>query len=530
MEETANGVADPAVHAATKPQYAFENDSMTLSASSSTSTSASKAKRKRTSPQDHAVLETAYLNNSKPDKGERAQIVSLVNMTEKEVQIWFQNRRQNDRRRSKPLQPHELVAHLHTRTASPIQVQPTPPSLEGVQPASFLRPALVRAQSDVIARPASRASSIHDLLNPTSSSPSISSQEAVHDSQDTAEKSTPPSSFEDHTTVTPTEDRAQEVDADLSRIQGEEEMANSEHGSARKRDHDEMTGADTKGVDATGDPTKAPARVKEPLARSSSTVRLAMTVDGAVKVRTNDEPTPSPEKPRTAPPSSQVKTKSALARSKSAMNSVEVFRESSQGAQSKAGFGRSRDARTWEFYCDSNAKDALSTQAEAETTGSAVGAINLLRTNSLKSRTKALSPSVTKTNSRLAPSSKDDKPKLSRAKSSLGRLQGLDGATDEIIKKGKQSGHARSPSDSDKENWAPGTQLSEHALRRTQPSGRQRPILQVNEEMIFPDASSSRKRRDGVLNPQRSPTKEKAKGDDLDCVKSLLSLSQGAWS
>ena len=39
------------------------------------------------SPQDHAVLETAYLKNSKPDKAERAQIVGQVNMTEKEVQV-----------------------------------------------------------------------------------------------------------------------------------------------------------------------------------------------------------------------------------------------------------------------------------------------------------------------------------------------------------------------------------------------------------------------------------------------------------
>lgn len=452
-------------------------------------------------------------------------------------QIWFQNRRQNDRRRSKPLQPHELVAHLHTRTTSPVSLQLTPPSTEGESSASFIRPALGRARSDVIARPASRASSIHDLLNPTTSPQSTSSQEAVHDSQETAEKSTPPSSFEEPVVVAPKEDIPQEVDADESKTKSKGETANSEQGSARKRGHDEMTGADTQGSNTTGqDNTKAPTRVKEPLSRSSSMVRLAMTVDGAVKVRTNDEPTPSPEKPRTVPPPSQAKTKNPLARSKSAMNAVEVFRESGQGMQSKsmgAGFGRSRDARTWEFYCDSNAKDALSTQAEAETTGSAVSAINLLRTNSLKSRAQALSPSVTKTNSRLAPpSSKDGKPKLSRAKSSLGRLQGLDGANDADIKKHKRSGHARSPSgDSDKENWAPGTQLSEHALRRTQPSGRQRPILRENEEVIFPDASSSRKRRESAaLDHAPSPSKEKAKGDDLDCVKSLLSLSQGAWS
>lgn len=262
-------------------------------------------------------------------------------------------------------------------------------------------------------------------------------------------------------------------------------------------------------------------------------VRLAMTVDGAVKVRTNNEPTPSPEKPRTAAPGTQNKSKTGLMRSKSAMSTIEIFQDSTQGSESKArepGFGRSRDARTWAFYCDSTAKDALSAQAEAETAGSAVSAINLIRTNSLKSRSQALSPSLSKTNTRMGMARKDGKPKLSRAQSSLGRLQSLAGDADPTLKKPRIDGHTQSPSDdSDKENWAPGTQLSEHSLRRTQPSGRQRPILQENEEITFPDAASSRKRREAEVNDRQSPTKEKAKGDDLDCVKSLLSLSQGAW-
>jgi len=39
------------------------------------------------SPQDHAILEAAYLKNSKPDKTERAYIVSQVGLGEKEVQV-----------------------------------------------------------------------------------------------------------------------------------------------------------------------------------------------------------------------------------------------------------------------------------------------------------------------------------------------------------------------------------------------------------------------------------------------------------
>lgn len=39
------------------------------------------------SAQDQVTLENAYLKNSKPDKGERAAIVSLVDLSEKEVQV-----------------------------------------------------------------------------------------------------------------------------------------------------------------------------------------------------------------------------------------------------------------------------------------------------------------------------------------------------------------------------------------------------------------------------------------------------------
>ena len=39
------------------------------------------------SPRDHAILEAAYLRNSKPDKAERALIVSEVELGEKEVQV-----------------------------------------------------------------------------------------------------------------------------------------------------------------------------------------------------------------------------------------------------------------------------------------------------------------------------------------------------------------------------------------------------------------------------------------------------------
>jgi hypothetical protein len=394
-----------------------------------------------------------------------------------------------------------------------------------------LRPANSLAPVDPPNRPSSRASSIQDLLNPTPSD-EISPK---HSTQETTDGTTPSSSFEDSALPNRNNAGTSEARKELSiEAEASTEMS-SEQGSAKKRDHDEMTGVKTSGparVEAGS--TEAPSRTKEPLARSSSFIRLAMTVDGAVKVRTRQEETPSPEKPRPAPPNAQSKAKTPMIRSKSAMNGMEVFRDGMQGAASRtvaAGFGRSRDARTWEFYCDSASKDALSTQAEAETAGSAVSAINLIRSNSFKSRSQVLSPSMAKTNTRTV-SSKDGKPKLSRAKSSLGRLQGVDDPTESLKSKANaRPGHVRSSSgDSDKENWAPGTRMSEHALRRTQPSGSQRPVLQENEEMTFPDAGSSRKHHEATVEYRVSPTKEKAKGEEMDCVQGLLSLSQGAWT
>ncbi|KAK5663644.1 hypothetical protein OQA88_4075 [Cercophora sp. LCS_1] len=69
-----------------------------------------KSKRKRTAAKDKAILEAAYTTNPKPDKAARLAIVNRVSLNEKEVQIWFQNRRQNDRRKSRPLSPQEIAA------------------------------------------------------------------------------------------------------------------------------------------------------------------------------------------------------------------------------------------------------------------------------------------------------------------------------------------------------------------------------------------------------------------------------------
>ncbi|KAM0329781.1 hypothetical protein ACHAQA_003945 [Verticillium albo-atrum] len=69
-----------------------------------------KGKRKRTAAKDKSILEDSYQTNPKPDKTARQELVQRVSLNEKEVQIWFQNRRQNDRRKSRPLSPQEIAA------------------------------------------------------------------------------------------------------------------------------------------------------------------------------------------------------------------------------------------------------------------------------------------------------------------------------------------------------------------------------------------------------------------------------------
>lgn len=203
--------------------------------------------------------------------------------------------------------------------------------------------------------------------------------------------------------------------------------------------------------------------------------------------------------------------------------------------------GRSRNARTWEFCCDTDARDELTTQAENESSGSAVAAISLLRstsTNNLKSNGSKRNAPAPKLESVLH----CKKPKLGRASSSLARLQGSDKTL-----LGSPSG------DSDKENWLPrdgsgNSQRRNLALPRPQKQKRRRaleesktglaPVLgdhkmtngksATTEVEIFEDQTKGPevdREVDRFMRGEVSPSKK----GDLDCIQGLLSLSQGTW-
>ncbi|TDZ23392.1 MBF complex negative regulatory component yox1 [Colletotrichum orbiculare MAFF 240422] len=160
-----------------------------------------KGKRKRTAAKDKTVLENAYIENPKPDKAARLDIVKRVSLNEKEVQIWFQNRRQNDRRKSRPLSAQEIAAlryggmqilssdpvaysspvvdetaistaaegpsraiYLHTETPSR-QAAPTPEAFGTISPA-FSPPNAPTAAADVTLETPARMELFHVVLDP----------------------------------------------------------------------------------------------------------------------------------------------------------------------------------------------------------------------------------------------------------------------------------------------------------------------------------------------------------------------------
>ena len=251
----------------------------------------------------------------------------------------------------------------------------------------------------------------------------------------------------------------------------------------------------------------------------SSSVRLSMSLDGAVRVKTTEEETPSPPKQRPVAPNPDLKRVGGLQRSKSevGLNEASVEGLKVQIKQAGGTFGRSRDARTWEFFCDSDMRDALATQAERERSGSAVGAISLIRSQSKKSREnlreqqrrEALHPKTSVINVQKTASSLVSKPKLSRTQSSMGRLQHdhdlapkQDPKSAQPLKSklGKPS-HTRTASgDSDKENWAPGTRASGHPLRRAHTS------TNTNTHNILNESSAPQETGSNVINSKRVRT------------------------
>ncbi|SPJ78040.1 related to LIM homeobox protein [Fusarium torulosum] len=528
-----------------------------------------KGKRKRTAAKDKMILEEAYSSNPKPDKQARLDIVQRVSLNEKEVQIWFQNRRQNDRRKSRPLSQQEYAAlqfgNMHVITSDPIANTTTPSKPEKAFPVTDPN---VSRFADHISAPPRRFDQ----------TPSM------------------PRSHSDHVNSTPVSmnhDRSYRFYPDVTPNRIDPSLSHEAHGHSHS-----LSGSMSSNVgylanrwnpgagsfstppamSRSGDdsfrydhfPPSSCTSERSSFTHSQSKVRLSMSLDGKAELVSN-QGSPSREMPprpsSTTPSLPQVRQRN-LQRSQSTIPAVTLppITALTNTLPPRLMRGRSRDVHAWESCADAENRDELTAQAENESNGSAIAAINLLRSSS-----GVQPPSTAKRNASMMKPQRPQQAKKARLDPSGSSFSRLETELDETEKADREYGKVKvsmlvSPTggDSDKENLTPDEDASspDPYHRRPLPpaskpvSENPRRVGRVLQEQKSPNlfanrANTAPSRPRSIIKegleifedrmksamPSRENEVEKfmrgsispSKKPDMDCVAGLLSLSQGAW-
>ncbi|KAJ5499709.1 Homeodomain [Penicillium expansum] len=375
-------------------------------------------KRRRTSPEDHAILESEYQQNPKPDKAARTSIVNRVSLGEKE--IWFQNRRQNDRRKSKPLQPHELLAPRSGMVDS--SGQPFSDDNASTEPGSSSG----AEQFDINDHREEMAPKPWHggLLHFSDDSDPVTEDKDEHELPQSTQTSV------------------------ATEAAGETPPTTQEEFSQLVNDHSE-----------------------DSLLQGRNALRIAMSSDGKAVIRGENEPSPS--KNRVAMFSVRRTKMSSLRRSSSA-----VFPATPRAgvAEKDRAFGRSRDPRNWESFCDTDARTGRTALRVSSSLAASAHYLGVPQGDTVSLST------ATQTHQSLSPWERKRR-KLARTVSSLGRLEtGRNKAnmnpsklSKPLFSKSGKPDLEQDPGDSDKENWAPGTRSTN--IRRRNTSHIPRPVL-----------------------------------------------------
>ncbi|MCJ1432661.1 hypothetical protein MMC27_002018 [Xylographa pallens] len=539
-----------------------------------------RSKRKRTSAADHAILELEYQRNSKPDKAARTEIVGRVALNDKEVQIWFQNRRQVTRRKSRPLLPHEIFSTLHSSQESAEDglslsfapssqevVQSSQTSTADIQPDEVICHKTIRGTDE-------RAAPLENILSPTD--PILRAETHVEAAQST--DNSPGDGLEGIEGSTETTRMEEESDKALKIVPTLMTSRNPTcHSSILGGEGvlPQLQSLPVQAVKEFAEIVTSQAPPLRSLKRTSSSLRLSISLEGKAEV-IEDGSTPSP--PRVPlNPAVQHKRSGPLQRSQSALDVGSQPYQDIKGTSSwprRPAPGRSKDARTWEFYCDSDVRNALTVQAEQDQKGSPLGLLGLIRSGSAKTSSfphslDSISRQGKQDSSKRKSlnGSRSERPKIARTASSIARLQTVDHnvqknnskAKDKDLKSKSQQVLTRESSgDSDKENWEPDTHSSNVYQRRPlqvqRAGGPPRGVLQENTRVpshstslgVLLDRENPTHRRREKKSPHNHEDKENVGVDeevkafmvesnvpreevDLACVQNLLSLSQGAW-
>ncbi|KAI3342688.1 hypothetical protein F4824DRAFT_442921 [Ustulina deusta] len=381
-----------------------------------------KGKRKRTTSQDKTILEAAYTSNPKPDKAARLDIVKRVSLNEKEVQIWFQNRRQNDRRKSRPLSPQEIEALRYGNGMRVLSSDPMPMSIEPVSapialPNAAELPRSLSADTTTSVDIGERTSSPEDVFSQYRSRPSspqvVGVPKSVGDARRDSEAArnapagTSPSprvtseveshpyagvsatpigylanrwfagdSFSTSSTAERSGDESFKSEWDSRPVIG----SGINIGNSRLNSFSSSTSSAADHSPPTLQPQPA----------SASRVRLSLSLDGKAELVSAQQspPRPAPQLPlnvETLPPVFGNRT---LQRSRSALSGITLPPISTLTKNLGAHFppqltrGRSRDVHAWESCCEADTRDELTRLAEDESSGSAIAAISLMRSSS----------------------------------------------------------------------------------------------------------------------------------------------------
>lgn len=478
------------------------------------------------------------------------------------MKIWFQNRRQNDRRKSKPLQPHELEARRNVSQTSKFSVFREPGSSSGKdipdgspQLPNDKAPTMASSQNTYL------GSSYDSVAIPHShderDNPMPSSQTSIE-----SKRSNDTENIE--LSQTPQDKKGDCLAVDQSRSSGK-----------RKRDPEDQVSKEDAGGGVTKTDFVPPSlrislsfdgeamirteeeKTPSPPKDRRSALRISMSSDGEALIRASNEASPSPSKDRVAMLNNRRSRFGTLQRSSSAISPGELASPSSElrGSKNKL-FGRSRDSRNWELHCDTDARSALSASSPHghPTSLSRTSSNRSLKRKSSGNR-NTLAPRPDLENAAVTAKESSGKRKMSRTVSSVARLQ-----SESDGKKSKPGKPADNDidfevGDSDKENWLPGTQTS-NIRRRGAPGNRRRPALQQSrsaggrsEGKQLSNSSNKRLKssrdRGSEVNKENSEAVPEideevaafmaggstgtSQEEDLDCIQGLLSLSQGAW-
>ncbi|KAG6874358.1 hypothetical protein C0995_015094 [Termitomyces sp. Mi166 len=114
-------------------------------AASSGATSSIRRTRKRFTNEQLTMLEDLFHKNSHPSREERESVAKLGEMETKSVTIWFQNKRQMERRLA--LNPTTYSSHSHSQPSLPTTSRLSRPSLDCIASRSELPMPLPRTPS-----------------------------------------------------------------------------------------------------------------------------------------------------------------------------------------------------------------------------------------------------------------------------------------------------------------------------------------------------------------------------------------------